>query len=893
MARFPWSKRPLDLDDDDFAEEIRSHLAIAQQEKMADGLGERDARDAARRELGNVTLTTEAARAVWTPRWLFALREIGADIRVGGRTLARHPGFSLAVFAVLTIGIGLNVAVFTMLKSIAFSPLAGVEHGSDLVVVHGETAAGRAVRLSYPEYRALRDQVQSFDGLMGTVLMKANLGRGRGARQIWGELVTDNYFEVLGIRAALGRALTPADERAPGRDPVAVISEGLWRRDFGSDPAIIGRSIEVNNQQLTVVGIAEAGFHGTAVVYDVEVFVPVMMGPALGFTFGSKGPAAGLFEDPSAPIFHPYARLRTDASRDAAAAEVDALWTRFRRERPPADPIERLRVVPFVRAPGGAPSYAMPTLAVLSVMGLLVLTIACANLSGLALVRGISRRGEIALRLSLGASRRRIVRLLVVENLLLAIPGALAGTLLAAWGIPMLIGYAQRLSAPLRIHFNSDIDGLVLAFAVAAAAGSVLIFGFLPALRSARVNLVTVINEDASPRSAPRGRLRSGLVIAQVAVSVTLLVVAGLAARSVAAARSADPGFDSRQATAVSFDLKQNAYDEARGRIFQQHLLSAVRADPSVESAALAVYTPLNMTDTRVDPVSFEAYAARPGEDLAFMWNIVSAEYFRTLRIPVLAGREFESRDDPSAEPVAVVNRTLATRFLGGADNALGKRLRIAGSEWRRVVGVVEDLKYTRVDEPPRPYFYVPLTQAYRSSVTLHTRGQGGIETLVSQARAHVTRIDPDLPILAARSMAESTRGALIFLDLTAMMLFLFGTAGIGLAVIGTYGLVSFSVQQSRHEIGIRMALGATRTAVVRQFVARGLRLGLAGALAGVVCAAAAGRLMDAVLFGISPTDGMSFARALALVLLSITVASLVPAARAARTNPLSVLRHQ
>ena len=275
------------------------------------------------------------------------------------------------------------------------------------------------------------------------------------------------------------------------------------------------------------------------------------------------------------------------------------------------------------------------------------------------------------------------------------------------------------------------------------------------------------------------------------------------------------------------------------------------------------------------------------------MWNIVSADYFRTLRIGVLAGREFEGRDDDSTEPKAVVSRTLATRFWGAPGNALGKRLRVVGGEWRRIIGVVEDVKHTRVDEPPLPYFYVPLTQAYRSSVTLHTRGSGPIDTLVARARGHVSALDPDLPILAARSMADSTRGARIFLDLAAMMLLLFGTAGVGLAAIGTYGLVSFSVQQSRHEIGIRMALGASSAAVVRQFVGRGLRLGLTGAVVGLVCAVAAGRLMETVLFGITATDGASFIRALALVLLSITAASLVPAARAARTSPLSVLRHQ
>ena len=897
MGLFSWRRR-LDLDEDDFREEVRAHLALAREEKIADGASGEDAYYEAVREFGNVTLTTEAARGVWTPRWLERFRDLLSDVRYGVRSVAKNPVFSLAVIGVLTLGIGLNAAVFTMLKGMALAPIAGVDGSAQLVVVHAETSAGRPVRLSYPDFQHLQQHDRAFTGLFGTVVIKTSLGRGRGARQIWGELVTGRYFELLGVGAERGRTLLPSDEVAPGRHPVVVVSEGLWRRDFDADPNIVGSTIEINNVPLTVVGVAAASFHGTTVVYDVEVFIPLMMGPQLGFSFGSTATtAAAILNDPRAALVYPTGYLRPGVTLSEAAAQAQALWAARAAESSAAEISDQLRIVPFLEAPGGAPSFGMPTLTVLIAMGLLVLAIACANLAGLVLVRAMSRRGEIAVRLALGASRLRIVRLLIVENLVLALPGALFGVLLARFGMPLLVGYAERLAAPLRIHFNTDVDALVVGFAVLAACGSVLLFGFLPSWRSARVDLVAAINEDASPRGAPRGRFRAGLVVAQVAVSLLLLVGAGLATRSVDAARRADPGFDARGATAISIDVRQNGYDRDRGRIFYRRLLEAVRADPTVEAASLATFIPLSMTDTRVDRVEIDGYDANRGVDLAFMSNVVSPDYFRTLRIPLVAGREFDETDDEQGQPVVIVNRTMAARFWTDAAAAVGKRIRVNDGTWRTIVGVASDVKYSRIEEGPRSYFYLPFGQTYRSAMVLHTRGTAAGDTataaLVSSARAHIEGLDPDLPILAARTLGQAIRGALIFLDLTATMLLVFGATGIALAAMGTYGLVSYSARQRTHEIGIRMALGASGGAVVRQFLGHGLRLGAIGAGLGLVAAVGAARLMGSVLFGVSATDAVSFLRALLVVLAVISVATLIPAWRAARTSPLTVLRHQ
>ena len=891
MGFFRWV-RPRRLDEDDFQEEIRAHIAMAAAEKMAEGVSQEDARYAALKEFGNVTKTREAARRVWTPRWIEVVRDYITDTRYATRTLRKNPAFSITVVGVLMLGIGANAAVFTMLKGFTLTPIAGVEGSGRLAVIYGETTAGRKIRLSYPDYQYLRDHDAAFSGLFGSIVATVTLGRGRGARQVWGEIVTGNYFQSLGVRAQQGRTLLPSDEIAPGRHPVVVISDGLWRRDCAADPDIVGKTIVLNNHPLTVVGVADQSFHGTIVSYDVELFIPVMTAPELGYRFGSQQRTPSeILSDRSAGVFFPHGFLEPGVSLETATDSANAQWTGILEARP--DAAKRLYAVPFRETPGSAPTFILPTLEALSAMSVLVLLIACANIAGLVLVRGVSRRGEIAVRLALGAARSRIMRLLIVENLVLALPGALLGVLLAANGIPVLVEYAERLADPDRVFFNIATDGFVVAFATLVACASALVFGFAPALQSSRIDLVTVINEDASPRGASRGRLRSALVIAQVAVSVLLLVGAGLTTRSVQAARRADPGFDASHVASIGVDVGQNGYDESRGRVFYTRVLEEVRSLAGMESATLAAYHPLNLLDTRVQPVTVEGYVPRRDEDLALMSNVVAPDYFRTLRIRLVAGRDFNSRDDDTAEPVAIVNSTLARRFWNSDAAAIGKRIRIADGSWRTVVGVAANIKYSRINEAPRPYFYLPLMQSYRPGMILHTRSSASVDRTIAETRAAIEAIDPDLPLLYAQPTSRQTGGALIFFELAATMLFVFGTAGTLLAAIGTYGLVSHTVKQSMHEIGIRMALGATGVAVVRQFLAHGLKLGGVGAILGIVAALSLGRILGTVLFGVSATDIVSFSRALAVVFSGVVVATCIPAWRAAQTNPLSALRHQ
>lgn len=883
---------PAMFDDDDLQEEIRTHLEMAAKDRLADGEDATSARQASLKEFGNVTLTREAAKRVWTPHWIETLMDVVSDVRYALRALLRNPVFAITVVGVLAIGIGVNATVFTMLKSIALTPLAGVERSAHLNVVYGETSTGRDLPVSYPDFVALRDQPTGFAGVMGSRLTAATLGRGRGARQVWTEIVSSNYFDVLGVQPGRGRLFQPSDETAPGRPAAVVISDGLWRRDYSADPDILGKTIEVNNVMLTVVGVTNPRFHGTIVSYDVELFVPVMIAPTLGLTFGSAHTTpAEILSDRRAAVFYVMGYLQPATTLAQASVATNNVWNAQKADRPLNDVVTRLGVVRFWQYPGSAQANVLPMLLVLSAMGLLVLATACANIAGLVVVRGISRRGEIALRLALGASRARIVRLLIVENLVLAIPGAVLGVALAAWAMPVVFGYAVALAAPARLFFNMQTDALVIGFAAAVGAGCALVFGFVPALRTSQIDLVSVIKEEG-PRGTNRGRLRSALVVAQVAVSLLLLVGAGLVQRSLESAQRAERGYSDDHVTAVYMDLKANGYNETTGRQFYKRLIEAARAQTGIDAVSLAASTPLTFLETKSQPVELEGHALKRGEDLSMLSNVVGSNYFETLRIPLVAGREFEDRDNEESRPVAVVNKTLADKFWGSGAAAIGKRVRIGQSDWRTVVGVAADIKYVRVNESPRPYIYLPLMQSYVPVITLHTRGRASTDVLVDQARAVVQSLDAELPIVSARSLSQATRGALLFFNFMSSMLFIFGVAGMALAALGTYGLVSYTVSQSTHEIGIRMALGATGPAVVRSFLTRGLRLGVVGAVLGVAAALAATQLLGSVLFGVSATDALSFIQAIAIVIIGVALATLIPAWRASRINPLRALRH-
>jgi predicted permease len=674
-----------------------------------------------------------------------------------------------------------------------------------------------------------------------------------------------------------------SDDVAPGQHPVAVISDSLWRRSFAASPAILGQTIYLNGHPLTIVGVADQHFNGTIVSMGMDVFAPLMMQPQVSPP--SRLDARGIFS--LTTIGH----LKRGVTRQSATAEAAMFASQLEAEHPVPNFDRRLEVIPIWQSPFGAQTYWLPAIAVLGGMGLLILLIVCANVANLVLVRGVSRRGELGVRLAMGASRSRLLRLLFVENMVLALPGAFAGVALASFILPYIATGAAA-AAPSRVYLDTSVDGYVLTFAVALSVACAIVFGFVPALRASRVDVSTVLH-DVSTRMASRGRLRSMLVVSQVAVSLVLLVASGLVLRSYAAAQHASGGFESANVTSIAIDLQTAGYDGTRGPVAITRLLDAFAADPAFEHAALATNVPMSLVDPGPRATNVEGYAPRSDEDMMFLYNIVSPRYFQALRIPLLAGRDFTRTDDTSAAPAVIVNETMARRFWQTPDNAIGKRLRSGSGEWRNVIGVARDLKYARLSEAPRPFVYYPILQTYAAAFVVHARTGGDLNYAMRRVRDHVQAIDPAIPITLSRTLTEQSRVALSVYELAAGALTMFGLMTILLAAIGIYGLVAYTVQQSTHEIGIRMAIGASRIDVVRDFLKRGITLAGIGAAIGLVLAAAASGAIRSLLYGVDARDLVSFGGGTLIVMSIALAASMVPAWRASRIDPLKALRHQ
>jgi predicted permease len=880
MSAWRWllRRRAIERDLDD---EIRGHLRMAIDDRIAAGEDPESARLTAMKEFGNVLQTVESTRDVWRGRGIAMLVDLWQDVRFGGRMLIKNPAFSLTVMTVLALGIAGNVTVFTMFKGLALDPLPGVTASSDLAVVLNRTPTGRVISVSIPDFRYFQQHSQSFANLTASAMLFATVGRGTDSQRVAAELVSGNYFEAFAVGAQIGRVLSPSDDVVPGGHPVVVISDALWQTRYGRSLDVIGETLHLNGQPFTIVGVTDRAFNGSIVSIGIDVFIPLMMQPQL--MPPSRLDSRGVM------MMNTLGHLRPGVTIDAAAAEMRVLAEQLDADNPVPNTNHRATVVPIWQSPHGAQTYWLPAILLLGAMGLLILLVVCANIANLVLVRGLGRRGELAVRVALGASRARIMRLLFVENLALALPGALAGCAIASFILPALLTRAAAV-APARAHLDLTIDRYVVLFALVVAGGCALVFGFVPALRTSRVSLVSVMS-DTSPRLAPGGGIRAALVISQVALSLVLLIGAGLVLRSYQSARHAEGGFIAAGVTALSVDLTSGGYDEARGRVLIDRILNELKAAPNVASVSLASSVPLSMVDGPSRAVVIEGYEPRTNDDMSFLYNLVSEDYFATLRIPLASGREFETTDTVASSPVVIINHTLATRMWGSAAAAVGKRLRSGNEPFRTIVGVAEDVKYSRLTEAPRPYVYFPLRQSYTSQITIHARGAAEAAETLRQTRERIKAIDPLLPIARSLTLAEQARQALSVYQMAAGALIMFGVITISLAAIGIYGLIAYTVKESTHEIGIRMAVGASRAAVAWTFVKRGAFLAGAGASIGVLLALAVNGVLQSLLYGVSPRDAVSFAVAITLVVLVAVAASAVPAWRAAMTDPLAALR--
>jgi predicted permease len=813
------------------------------------------------------------------------MRTLWQDLRFGARMLLKKPGFTLIAVITLALGIGANTAIFTWLKAIFLQPLPGVAANHRLVTLHTVlTRSGdRPIGVSYPDYKDYRDRNEVFSGLTAFNLDTFSLLDSNGQpERIWGSLVTGNYFDVLGVRAALGRFFAPVEDRTPGTHPVVVISYGLWQRRFAADPALIGKTIRLNQRDFTVIGVAAKGFGGSVVGLSLDLWAPMMMTPQLQSANDKLNPR-------DMQWLSTIGRLKDGATFKQAQANVQNIAAQLAKDYPQTNEGIGATLFTLINEPYGAGQMA-PWFVMLMIVAGLVLLIACANVANLVLARAAGRSREMGIRTALGASRSRLIRQMLTESLLLALMGAVGGALLAAW-----LSDAMSLMMPsmgLPISLNLAWDYRVPGFALALTLLTVVAVGLVPALRVTKVDpLVSIRNEaEATSMLMRRSRLRGALVVTQVAVSLVSLLCAGLFIRSLAQARKVNLGFDPERTLLVSMDLFSNGYDEKRCAEFYRQLVARVAALPGVESVSLSNRVPPQFFGVNLSSFEVEGYAPRKDEVISVQYEVVAPRYFQTMRIPLAEGREFNEEDQSQPAPVVIVNETMARLYWAG-QSPLGKRLRSGSGAWSTVIGVARDVKYIGHTDPAQPWIYYRHDHAM--GMTLVARTAGDPWQLLPSVRSAVRALDATLPVFDEKTLEAHSGGALFLDRMVVVFLSAFGLLALTLAAIGLYGVMAYSVSARTREIGIRMALGAQPRDVLKQVIKQGMVLTLIGIAIGLAASFALTRLLGSLLYGVSPTDALTFA----LVSLSLVAVALLacylPARLATKIDPLVALRHE
>ena len=820
--------------------------------------------------------------------------DLWQDIRYGAQMLIRKPGFALIVVLTLALGIGANGAIFSLVNALLLRPLP-VEKPDELAAVYtADYSSGDFGTSSYPDYLDFRNRNQSFSDLVAYFPRPFSLSIDGSNERGFGEVVSGNYFSAFGIPLARGRGFLPDEDKTPGSHPVVVISHSLWQTHFAGDPAVVGRSLKLNGQPFTVIGVAEKGFTGMLRGVGADLWIPSMMADQVSpgsHSLTERGDRSMLLMGrlrPGVTIVQAQEEFRTIGAQ--LFKEWPDNWTNIRRQPRAITllPESESRVMPGFRMP-----LILFATMLMSVVGL-VLLIACANVANLLLARAATRRKEIAIRLSLGAGRWRIIRQLITESLLLALLGGLAGLVITLIGARFLDAFKPPLEFPLTINFGADWRVFAFTFLVTLLTG--ILFGLAPALAATRPDLVESLKEESGSGilKQRRGRLRGALVVIQVALSLLLLISSGLFLRSLSNASSINPGFDADNVLAMSMDLRLQGYDEAKGRAFSQSMLERVRAIPGVQSAGLAEYLPLGFGGSRRG-MTIEGYSAQPGESTEIHSANVGPGYFETLRVKLAKGRTFNEQDRVGSPGVVVINEAFARRYWPGQD-ATGRRIQMGSSPgntapYLEVVGVVEDGKYETLGEDATPFVYLNLSQRYEGAPTLIVRTKSNPLEYLAGIRNEIATLDKNLPLYDIKTMRQHLGIALLPARLAGSVLGVFGLLALVLAAAGIYGVMAYSVAQRTREIGVRRAIGAQNGDILRLILTQGVILTLIGISIGLVAAFALTRLLTSLLYGISPTDPLTFASIVILLLAIALLACVIPVWRATRVSPLIALR--
>jgi putative ABC transport system permease protein len=808
------------------------------------------------------------------------------DIRYGLRMIAKAPSFTVAAMLALALGVCANTTIFSLINGLLLRPLQGVTQPERLVAVYtSDYSSGLYGGSSYPDYIDFRDQANVFENLSAADQTVLSATGESEAERLRGFVVTGNYFELLGVRAQLGRTLQPSDDQPSNSAPV-VINDGLWQRRFSADPSVVGKTLRLNGKPYTIVGVTDPSFRGLQLGPPPEFWLPVTSDSELTTSErGNRGIELIGRLKPGITVAQAQTQLTTIAARLAQAYPESNLGTLERPNEPrPVTVLHASRVRPSAQV-----GIWRVSLLLFAVVGL-VLIIACANVANLLLARGSVRRKEIAVRLALGASRGRLVRQLLTESLLLALLGGAAGLIATQWTARMLPGFFPPNEMG-GLDLSVDLNVLVFCLAVTLVTG--VLFGLAPALQSTRSNLINSLKDETGTyvQRLRRLGLRDVLVISQLALSLVLLVAAGLFVRSLRHAVSFDPGFKAQNLLIASLETRGANLNKQQGQGFYQQALEHIGGLPGVQSVTLTFIVPLGGGGQRRG-VELEGYQPQPNEDTELNTNVVGSNFFSTMGIPIVAGRDFNAQDREGSPGVVIVNEELARRYFAG--NAVGKRVRIdSEAPFIEIVGVARTAKYRNLREDALPFIYIPLAQEYSSGMTLMVRTAADPTGLVASVRHEMRTLNKDVPVFSVQTMTERIGGQLASDRMIAVLLSIFGGGALLLAAIGIYGVMGYSVAQRTHEIGIRMALGAERRDILKLIVSQGLVLILIGSGIGLALALALTRLLKSVLFGIGATDPLTFAVVAVGLIAVALLACYLPARRAMKVDPLVALRYE
>jgi predicted permease len=878
--------------------ELSFHLDQHTSDLIAQGYSPDEARRQARLALGGPEQVKEMCRDARGTRWLGDLLQ---DLRYGVRILAKHPGFTAVAVLALALGIGVNTAILSAVNGFVLRPLP-VDKPDELVVSYWGRKTDTHVwgHFSYPNYVDLRDQNKSFSALCAWSETSAgisstdsrNSGDGERAEVVWGELVSGNYFDVMGVKPVLGRAILPEEDRTPNAHPVTVISHQLWQRRFDGDQGIVGKTIYLNGQPFTVIGVMPESFLGGVFYLRRAFWVPLMMAQK----FGRR---ADWNTDRSYASFNLYGRVKPGLTMAQAETDLNLVAEGLAKLYPKENADTKIQLTTEVdgRYDAATKIIMYGGLLALCVSGL-VLLLACANVANLMLARAATRAREIGIRLAIGASRGRIVRQLLTESVLLSLLGGVLGLAFAYWGADLMRASFPPVPYPVSLDYAPDFYVLKWMLLISLLTG--VIFGLAPALLASRVNLVAVIKGGAAGSSHTRRRwsLRSVLVIAQVTISIVVLICAGLFIRSLRQVRQTDPGFETENLVTMMINPSLLAYDDKETvKRFFPELLHRIEAQPGVRAAALVNEMPLMVENLKRGPVVKEGEIdPPPNQGINSDCNYITPKYFDAMRTPLLQGRDFNDRDTLDAPSVVIVNQEFARRFYGSEQDALGKRFRLGqNTPLMEIIGIARDGRYATLYEDQKTFMFLPVYQHPRTGMTLLISAQSAaaLPAVVESARHEIAQLDARMPVYGVMMAEENMSIAYWGPNIAAGMATTFGVLALVLATMGLYSVMTYDVSQRTHEIGIRMALGASLRDVLRLIVSQGMRMALIGIVLGLVVAFALTRVLASLLLGVGTTDFVTFIGVPVLLIAVTLLACYIPARRAARVDPLVALRHE